>query len=248
MPQVQQGNVITDSAQVAPNTIQTTDIVDAAITGPKIAMGSDARGDILVRGATAYERLAKGAANTVLKHDNTDPSWATVSSLLDAIVGSDQGTLAYRNATVWAPLAPGTSGQFLKTLGAAANPVWADVAATYASGAATKNLADASTTQNIAHGLGATPSLVLIIATFGSNSGLTSAYGIIRAGTGVSASNSFMGGNGGQTLAEFDLNTSNATNVSQNAVLTSDATNIILTWTKEGSPTGTANLVWFAIK
>lgn len=35
-----------------------------------------------------------------------------------------QGNLLYRNATVWVNLAAGASGQFLKTLGAGANPVW----------------------------------------------------------------------------------------------------------------------------
>lgn len=48
-----------------------------------------------------------------------------LSSFLDAQFGDDQGSLLYRNATEWVTLAPGTSGQYLKTLGAAANPQWA---------------------------------------------------------------------------------------------------------------------------
>ena len=40
-----------------------------------------------------------------------------------------QGNVLYYNGTAWVKLAPGTSGQYLQTLGAAANPAWATVAA-----------------------------------------------------------------------------------------------------------------------
>jgi hypothetical protein len=42
--------------------------------------------------------------------------------------GIAQGNIAYRNATEWVVLAPASSGFVLTTLGAAANPAWADVA------------------------------------------------------------------------------------------------------------------------
>lgn len=41
------------------------------------------------------------------------------------ITGGAQGDVLYRNATQWVNLAAGTNGHFLKTQGAAANPVWA---------------------------------------------------------------------------------------------------------------------------
>jgi len=41
------------------------------------------------------------------------------------ILSEVQGDILYRDATGWVRLGPGTSGQFLKTQGAAANPVWA---------------------------------------------------------------------------------------------------------------------------
>jgi hypothetical protein len=40
-----------------------------------------------------------------------------------------QGDILYHNGTTWARLGAGTSGQYLKTNGAAANPAWADVSA-----------------------------------------------------------------------------------------------------------------------
>lgn len=52
-------------------------------------------------------------------------SQGVTSAALDALLGSTQGSVAYRNSTSWTALAPSTSGWFLKTQGAGANPVWA---------------------------------------------------------------------------------------------------------------------------
>jgi len=41
---------------------------------------------------------------------------------------SAQGDIIYRGATAWARLPAGTSGDFLKTQGAGANPLWAPAA------------------------------------------------------------------------------------------------------------------------
>lgn len=51
------------------------------------------------------------------------PTSNSLTTLIDSI-GSAQGTIIYRGAASWSALAPGTSGQFLKTNGAAANPAW----------------------------------------------------------------------------------------------------------------------------
>jgi hypothetical protein len=48
----------------------------------------------------------------------------TLSETLDFIGSPAQGDLLYRDASAWARLPAGTSGQFLKTQGAAANPAW----------------------------------------------------------------------------------------------------------------------------
>lgn len=50
----------------------------------------------------------------------------TLAAALDAAIGSTQGSIIYRSATGWAALGPGTSGYFLQTLGAGANPAWAN--------------------------------------------------------------------------------------------------------------------------
>lgn len=69
------------------------------------------------------------AAATVLANitaGSASPTAVTYNQLLDAALGTTQGALLYRGASVWSVLSPGTSGQFLKTLGAAANPAWGD--------------------------------------------------------------------------------------------------------------------------
>ena len=60
--------------------IKTTGIADSAVTGAKIAMTSDAQGDVLFYGGTDYERLAAGTSGYFLKTlgAGADPAWAEV--------------------------------------------------------------------------------------------------------------------------------------------------------------------------
>lgn len=68
-------------------------------------------------------------ASLILATDAAGNWWPLfLYQTLDSI-GSTQGDVLYRNATVWTVLAPGTSGQALITGGAAANPSWASVTA-----------------------------------------------------------------------------------------------------------------------
>lgn len=52
----------------------------------------------------------------------------TLSDVLDFIGSPAQGDILYRGSSTWARLAAGTSGQYLKTQGAGANPLWGTVA------------------------------------------------------------------------------------------------------------------------
>ena len=71
------------------NTITSAKIVGNAVTGAKIAMGSDAQGDVLFYGGTDYERLAAGTSGQFLKSQGAgaDPIWGTVST--DPTMGGD---------------------------------------------------------------------------------------------------------------------------------------------------------------
>ncbi len=57
------------------------------------------------------------------------PAADTLTAIIDSCIGSTQGDVLYRGASAWSVLAPGTSGQFLQTGGASANPSWANAAA-----------------------------------------------------------------------------------------------------------------------
>ena len=60
----------------ADGTVTATKLAVNSVDGTKIAMGSDARGDILYHGATDYARLAKGTSGQVLTMGANDPAWA----------------------------------------------------------------------------------------------------------------------------------------------------------------------------
>ena len=117
-------------------------------------------------------------------------------------------------------------------------------------GTTTKNAADASVTQNIAHGFGAVPNRVRIkgiMYTGGSGAGDTNTYiaETVYNGTTQSSISIYGTNNTVPALAAttFTLNAS-ATTGTQTGVVTLDATNIIITWTKASSPSGTYNLLW----
>jgi len=68
-----------DATNLANLAVTAAKLGNLAVTGPKIGMGSDAQGDILIRGATQYERLATGTVGQVLTAGGAgaNPSWAT---------------------------------------------------------------------------------------------------------------------------------------------------------------------------
>jgi formylmethanofuran dehydrogenase subunit D len=74
---------------------------------------------------------ATSAANTVFGNNTSStaaPAFNTVSSFLDNAFSNTQGSVLYRGASGWAALSPGTSGQYLTTGGALANPSWTTAA------------------------------------------------------------------------------------------------------------------------
>jgi hypothetical protein len=52
-------------------------------------------------------------------------SGAPLSNVVDASIGSTQGSVLYRSATNWVALPPGSSGQVLSSRGPGADPTWA---------------------------------------------------------------------------------------------------------------------------
>lgn len=125
----------------------------------------------------------------------------------------------------------------------------------FASGTTTKNAADASATQTIAHGLGTTPKYIKITATSSDLATAASAAGFLYASTAYNgttqSSVSIMksGSTSVATTTDFRISVSNtgSTTDASVGVVTFDATNISIAWTKSGSPgSSTFNLLWEA--
>lgn len=95
---------------------------------------SPAQGDIIYYNGTNWTKLIAGTNGYFLKTQgiSANPLWAEVSftetdPLSIHIPGSSvQGDILYHNGTTWTRLVAGNSGEFLKTQGVNADPVWAE--------------------------------------------------------------------------------------------------------------------------
>jgi hypothetical protein len=65
---------------IAATSVETGMIANNAVTGTKMAMGSDAQGDVLYYNGTDYARLGVGTSGQFLKTQGAgaNPAWATV--------------------------------------------------------------------------------------------------------------------------------------------------------------------------
>lgn len=118
----------------------------------------------------------------------------------------------------------------------------------YANGTTTKNAADASTVQNIPHGLGIKPVFIRLKASMvrTSASVLWLESESIYNGTTQSSQSVYISGNVATTADNtFTLNNDTAAGTTR-GVITADTTNIIITWTKTGTASGTYQLLWQA--
>ena len=150
------------AAEISNNAVTTDKIQNNAVDGSKIAMGSDARGDILYYNGTDYTRLAKGTQGHVLTMGADDPAWSADSTNVSGTsVGGDlSGTV--NNAQIKANtvgvselnVSDGTNGQALMTNGAGTlsfGDVVTDPALGGALGGTTSNASIASNAVNGTH-------------------------------------------------------------------------------------------------
>jgi hypothetical protein len=110
----------------------------AKFSGSASITNGDLSGDVTTSGtlattiannAVTYAKMQDVSATSRVIGRKTagagDPEELTLSDILDFIGSAAQGDILYRGASGWARLAAGTSGQFLQTQGASANPQWA---------------------------------------------------------------------------------------------------------------------------
>lgn len=120
----------------------------------------------------------------------------------------------------------------------------------YKVGTTTKDLSDASATQNIAHGLGRIPKIARLIFTRATQTYGDVGFSIYNGTTQVSAGYDHYGNSGGlldsmgtTTIVLHTSSSGDQTN-KQTGTITFDATNISIDWVKTNSPAGTYNIMW----
>lgn len=107
----------------------------------------------------------------------------------------------------------------------------------YASGSTTRDISTASGAQNIAHGLGRTPKGYRLMAV-----GPAGQVAMAINNNKVSHAQTNLALGGGNSFTVYD----SGGGASYIGTLSADATNITISWTKSGAPTGTAYIIWEA--
>jgi len=79
---------------------------------------------IVSTGSVSLAAIADARLLANVSGASAAPGAVSLPAMLDYTIGSTQGQILYRSATAWSVLAPGTTGYFLATGGAAANPSW----------------------------------------------------------------------------------------------------------------------------
>jgi hypothetical protein len=83
--------------------------------------------------AVTYAKMQNVSATSRILGRKTassgDTEECTLSEVLDFVGSAAHGDILYRGSSAWARLGAGSSGQFLKTFGASANPAWASASA-----------------------------------------------------------------------------------------------------------------------
>lgn len=122
----------------------------------------------------------------------------------------------------------------------------------FASGIVTRSLGDASGAQNIAHGLSRAPRFVRLTAAYAFGSGLYKTFSVgtfdgttNRCIFSATSSDGNLNANGNASTYAIRIHR-DATNSYQTGVITVDGTNITVTWTKTGTPTGDVEILWEA--
>jgi NAD(P)H-hydrate repair Nnr-like enzyme with NAD(P)H-hydrate dehydratase domain len=189
------------------------------------------------------------------------PNWEAETAVVDASTTVKGVVEAATSAEVTAGTATGGTGAVLAVTPnalAASTPVFNGSGLTNvissSNGTTTKNAADASGTQTIAHGLSKTPKTVEIFCTLswvtvtivGSGREVNLYANAFYNGTTQSSQSFYAVSNNVAQGSTFTLNKANASDTTV-GVITVDSTNISIAWTKTGSPTGTYNILWRAV-
>jgi hypothetical protein len=114
-------------------------------------------------------------------------------------------------------------------------------------GVATYDATTASGSQTIAHGLGTTPAVVRLRGSYGGANWSASSFGVFNGSTNSvswETSNAAGAGDAGADTTNSIYMVKSTVGNRQTGVVSVDATNITITWTKVGSPDDTIHIQW----
>lgn len=244
----------------------TQTLTNKTLTSPVVNVGSDATGDLYYRnGSGVFTRLPIGSASDILTVIAGIPAWITNPAAADASTTVKGVVEIATTAEITAGTSAGATGAklvvpadavaesgadkilklnssgYLPALNASLltnlpNPI------IYKNGVTSKNIGDASATQNIAHGLGRIPrnirihTLRVTFAGMMTYNGSTASY--------ISSDNS----NGTYVNTSTTIIVYGGVNQTEyiTGTVTFDDTNIIITWVKTNNPSGTLYIAWEA--
>ncbi len=195
------------------------------------------RGDLIARGASSNGRLAIGGANTVI-HGGTDPAYSAVVEA-DITLADNTTNNVSTSKHGFVPKAPSDATKFLN----GANPPAFTVPSLTITGPKisynTWNMSTASGTLTTAHGFGSTPHWIKVHAytALQNNSAGGISTGVYDGTNNNCIDVAINNGNGSAYQgAGYVVDLEETSSNLQRATATFDATNIVLTFTKSGTP------------
>lgn len=181
--------------------------------------------------------------------DDTEEIEIQMNGIIEGFTGLVEGTKYYvqDDKTIGT-----TSGTYKVLVGIAVSEtellIIKNELTTYKVSQTSYNMATASGTQVIAHGLGRIPKIIRMRGSLGGANFAASSQGAYDGTTNsvswVSSAGTNPGLGGGDTTNSIRMVENANVSNSQAGVISVDGTNITITWTKTGSPTGTAYIQW----
>jgi hypothetical protein len=114
------------TAKIADGNVTNAKLADGSVTTAKIGSGAVDNTKVGTN-VLLFSNIQQIATQRLVGRNTAgtgDMEQVTATQVLDWL-GATQGQILYRDASAWAPLAPGAVGQVLKHAGSAANPSWA---------------------------------------------------------------------------------------------------------------------------
>ena len=224
--------------QAGVDTLRTNSVLTGNITD-----GTILNVDISSSAAIAYSKL--NLSNSVVGADIVNN---TINGTKIAIGSDAQGDVLYYDGTDWARLVAGTSGNFLKTNGAGFNPSWAAISSLSSKvGEFTRDTTVASGTQAVT-GVGFTPVAVILFSAQPTSNEVSWGLSTASADSGVRTEFALSA----DTFSSMNTSSISAiegvgTNY-QGQISSFDADGFTVTWTRTGTPSGTLEIEYLALK